>query len=73
MQAIFFVINDERVEYFINELVFGYRVESLTKVYCGKKCSERRLCCIKAFENCLRHVCEETAYGMVGSETELGG
>ena len=59
-----------RVEYFVNEFVSQYRVEGLTntKVYCCKKCSKSRLYCVKALENCLRQVCEESVYGIIGSE-----
>ena len=32
------------VEYFVYELVSGYRIEGLTPVYCCKKCSQSRIC-----------------------------
>ena len=56
----------ECIAYFVNEFVSGYRFEDLTELYCCNKCSESRLCSVKAFENCLRHECEESVSGMVG-------
>ena len=61
-----------RVEYFVDELVSRYRIEGLSKVYYCKKCSESRIYCVKAFENCQRHVCEESVCEMVGSVAVLG-
>ena len=61
------------IKYFVNELVSGYSVESLTKVYCCKKYSTSRLCCVRASENTLHHVCEESVCGIVKSEVMFGG
>ena len=55
------------------ELVSGHCVESLTKAYFCQKCSESRICCVKAFENRLRHVCEESVCEMVGYEAVFCG
>ena len=39
-QAIIYIIMNVCVEYFVNEMGSGYRVDDLTKVYCCKKSSE---------------------------------
>ena len=64
---------DVCVEYFVNELMSGYRVESFIKVYYCKKCSESRLYSVQPFDNGLRHVCEERVCGMAGPETVWEG
>ena len=69
-KSIFNVVMDVCVEYVVIELVSEYRDKGLAKVYYCKKYSKSRFC--KGLQICLRHVCEESVCGMVGSEAVLG-
>ena len=40
-------------------------------VYFDETCSESRICCVKIFEICVRHVCEKSGE-IIGSEVLLG-
>jgi len=55
---------DVCVEYLLNEKVSWDGVEGLAYVYCNYDGSGRRFGMIEAFENCLRHVCEEGVCGV---------
>ena len=60
--------------YLLSILSISYCVgivsKGLLKVYGCKKCPECRVAALKVFQDCLRHVCEKSVYGMIGSEAD---
>ena len=70
-QVIFYVTMNVCDEFFVNGMVSGSRVEGLVKVYCCKKYSESRLCCVEASKN-VYVICVMSVCGMVGSKSAWG-